>query len=282
MDNEQIKFNIPKLSIFARVGEGITPAGYKCELHFHDELEFLVIHEGEYAIEVDGKEHMARAGQIVFINSAVPHRTRATVPSCTSLVQFKEREYVSGEFSAVVKYSRRLLALADPQITVLESEELLSAIEDILRESVSDMRAGDFFIKSAVYKLLGILYREGILSNAEELLGVRNMQKIMPVLSHINEHFDEDLSLKSVSEMLNFDESYFCRLFKAATGTTFTEYLNFVRVCKAEKLLTRTDKSILEISEAVGFSSVSYFNRIFKKYRHLSPRAYRALLYENM
>ena len=79
--------------------------------------------------------------------------------------------------------------------------------------------------------------------------------------------------------MLNFDPSYFCRIFKQATGATFTEYINFVRVCKAERMLARSDVSILDISEAVGFSSVSYFNRIFKKYKSCSPRFYRGAKY---
>ena len=82
--------------------------------------------------------------------------------------------------------------------------------------------------------------------------------------------------------MLNFDPSYFCRIFKSAIGATFTEYLNFVRVCKAEKMLSRTNNSILDISEAVGFSSVSYFNRVFKKYRNCSPRAYRTTECKNI
>jgi YesN/AraC family two-component response regulator len=105
------------------------------------------------------------------------------------------------------------------------------------------------------------------------------VQKILPALSYINENYQEDLTLEEVSELLSFDPSYFCRIFKQATGATFTEYLNFVRVCKAEKLLAKTQRSILEISEAVGFSSVSYFNRIFKRHRGCSPRGYRSARY---
>ena len=127
-----------------------------------------------------------------------------------------------------------------------------------------------------------MLYRLGMLADADEMLAERDVQKILPVLSHINLNYYEDIKLSDASAMLNFDDSYFCRLFKSATGATFTEYLNFIRVCKAEKLLKKTKKSILEVSEAVGFSSLSYFNRIFKKYRHVSPRTYRGMLYQNI
>ncbi len=283
MQSERIKFNAPKLFVFAR-GNRLhsSEAGYKCEMHFHDELEFLLIYEGEYAVEIDGVEHIVKTGEIAFINSGVPHRTRAVIPTKSALVQFKERDYINPELSTVSKYSRKFLSLSNPPISIINSPEIFEAISDIVAETSESKQASDFFIRSSIYKILGLLYRDGVLINPEELLTLRNMQKVLPVLSHINEHYDEDLTLKAASQMLNFDESYFCRLFKNATGTTFTEYLNFVRVCKAEKLLNKTRDSILEISEAVGFSSVSYFNRIFKKYRHLSPRAYRTMLYKNM
>jgi AraC-like DNA-binding protein len=108
------------------------------------------------------------------------------------------------------------------------------------------------------------------------------VQKIVPALEYVNKSYAENVTLDTTSAMLGFDPSYFCRMFKSATGATFTEYLNFVRICKAEKLLSRTQKSILDISEEVGFSSLSYFNRVFKKYRNCSPRSYRLAEYKNV
>ena len=108
---------------------------------------------------------------------------------------------------------------------------------------------------------------------------MREVQKILPILSYINQSYAENITLEDASERLNFDPSYFCRIFKTATGATFTEYLNFVRISKAEKMLSKTRQSILEISEAVGFSSVSYFTRMFKKYRSCSPRVYHTAKY---
>ena len=81
--------------------------------------------------------------------------------------------------------------------------------------------------------------------------------------------------------MQNLNPSYFCRIFKRASGSGFIDYLNFVRICKSEKLLAAGTKSILDVSYDVGFSSVSYFNRIFKKYKNCTPTEYRRAQYEN-
>ena len=105
--------------------------------------------------------------------------------------------------------------------------------------------------------------------------------KIMPVLEYIDKHYSEALTLPELSKILNINEYYFCRLFKKMVNTSFVQYLNFVRVCKAEKMLLSTDKSISEISYETGFSSVSYFNRTFKKYKLSTPGNYRKIKYES-
>ena len=139
--------------------------------------------------------------------------------------------------------------------------------------------AYEIFVRSHVLGVIGYLYRNGILSNGEQVFASSAIQKILPVMTYINQNFAEDLSLEDMSAMLGFDRSYFCRIFKTATGATFTEYLNFVRICKAEKKLCDGEKSILDISSEVGFSSVSYFNKVFKKYKNCSPSFYRSAKY---
>ncbi len=284
MKNEKIKSNIPKL--FARVTGGkdviANTTGIIADWHYHDELEFLPVYSGELIIGFEDEELVARAGDVVFVNAGIPHMTYAEKPRASGLVQFRESDFVNGELPRIIRYSRKMHGIENTPVTIIHSEELLNAVTEIIEEGKANCPACDFFVKSGIYKALGILYRMGILKDADTMLAERDVQKILPVLSYVNTNYAEDVKLSDVAAMLSFDESYFCRLFKNATGSTFTEYLNFVRISKAEKLLKKTSKSILEISEAVGFSSVSYFNRIFKKYHYVSPRAYRGMLYQNI
>ena len=284
MYNEKVKSNISKL--FVKVSGGRDKMGETIGLisnwHYHDELEFLPVYSGELTIGFEDEVLTAREGDVIFVNAGVPHTTRSDVPHATGLVQFKESDFINGELPRIVRYSRKMHGIGHTPVTIIRSEELMNVVTEIIEEGRSGKPAADFFVKAAIYKTLGILYRMGILKDADEMLAERDVQKILPVLSHVNTNYAEDLKLSDVAAMLSFDESYFCRLFKNATGATFTEYLNFVRISKAEKLLKKSQKSILEISEAVGFSSVSYFNRIFKKYHLASPRAYRGMLYQNI
>lgn len=93
---------------------------------------------------------------------------------------------------------------------------------------------------------------------------------------YIDEHFsDPDLSLKDICSHLAISVSYFSSIFKAYTDLTFVEYLTERRIEKAKQLLKNTDKSIAEISEAVGYKEPHYFSMIFKKSTDMTPKNYR-------
>jgi AraC-like DNA-binding protein len=68
---------------------------------------------------------------------------------------------------------------------------------------------------------------------------------------------------------------YFCKMFKKATGLTFTDYLSRVRVEKAKALLLNPHLRISEIAYDVGFQSLTHFNRMFRKIVGQSPTVYR-------
>ena len=280
MKIENVKSNTPKLEINAVKCPPSRDVRKVAELHYHDELEFLPIYSGRFCCTVDGVDYIAEKGDIIFINSGVPHETSCLeVGTQNGLLQFRESAYTSSEIRRIIKYSVKFQNLDGEQVRILKSKELFDLIEEIMTECYEKRDAYEIFVRSHVLGVIGYLYRNGILSNGEQVFASSAIQKILPVMTYINQNFAEDLSLEDMSAMLGFDRSYFCRIFKTATGATFTEYLNFVRICKAEKKLCDGEKSILDISSEVGFSSVSYFNKVFKKYKNCSPSFYRSAKY---
>lgn len=281
MKNELVHSNIINTSVRAS-RTGVYSVGDISNVHYHDELELLLVLEGEMICTSCDKEYVAKEGEVIFINSRVPHSTSAKIPTRYGLLQFREGDFCDNEITKVIKYSLRFQSQTSYPVKIFSNSDLADAIENILAEAENRQKSYEIFIKSGIYRILGILYRENVLSDAERVYNTRAVQTVIPVLIHINNNYAENLTLESVSAEIGFDHSYFCRIFKKATGATFTEYLNFVRICKAEKLLLKTQDSVLSISEAVGFSSLSYFNRTFKKYRNCSPRVYRTVVCDNV
>ncbi len=96
--------------------------------------------------------------------------------------------------------------------------------------------------------------------------------------AYIRENQAENLSLSQVARAVNTSTFYFCKMFKKATGLSFTEYLSRVRVEKAKNLLLNPNLRVSEIAFEVGFQSLTHFNRVFKKVTGQSPTEYRANL----
>ena len=91
----------------------------------------------------------------------------------------------------------------------------------------------------------------------------------------ITEHQGEDLSLSEVARSVNMSAFYFCKVFKQATGLTFTDFLARIRVEKVKNLLLDPHKRISEVAFAAGFQSLSQFNRVFRKIAGEAPTTYR-------
>jgi AraC-like DNA-binding protein len=281
MKNEVVHASIPNLPI--HIAKGISgKKGNACEMHFHDEIELLKVTRGAILCTTANKTYRVCAGDIIFVNSRIPHYTTVDEDfSQTFLLQINADE-LSDDID--LKYLLRFISRGDKQAMVFKAceertLELCGYVDNIESEYQIRESAYETYIKANVFNILAFLYRNNALIDSSAFFDVKFIDKILPVLLYIEENYNEPVSLETVSNILNLNQQYFCRLFKKITNRTFTDYLNFVRVCKAEKLLSSTSKSVMEISLEVGFSSVSYFNRIFKRYESCTPTAYRKLKY---
>lgn len=101
-------------------------------------------------------------------------------------------------------------------------------------------------------------------------------QIIIKALQFINKNYQEKISLKDIETNLHVNASYFSTLFKQEMGVTFTDYLNSLKIEHACHLLTETNLSIIDVSLSTGFDDQSYFTKVFKKAKGMTPKAYRA------
>jgi AraC-like DNA-binding protein len=92
----------------------------------------------------------------------------------------------------------------------------------------------------------------------------------------IEEHSTEELSLGKVAKEVGINPTHLSEKFKQVTGEKFVDYIACARFEEARKLLEDVDLRTSEIAFAVGFQSLSQFNRVFKKLSGKSPTAYRA------
>ncbi len=87
----------------------------------------------------------------------------------------------------------------------------------------------------------------------------------------IAEHQHEDLTLSTVAQAVNMSAFYFCKMFKQATGLTYTDYLAHMRVEKVKQLLRDDGQPVSQAAFTAGFQSLSQFNRVFRRVAGEAP-----------
>lgn len=133
----------------------------------------------------------------------------------------------------------------------------------------------------AVVRLLAIFAAH--LSARSNQLVTQEAASEAPVITRarhfIAEHFAEEIALTDVARAVNTSPFYFCKLFKGATGLTFTDYLARVRVENVKQILLNPHKRVSEAAYEAGFQSLSQFNRVFRRVAGESPSVYRERLH---
>lgn len=276
MNSQIFSFNTPNLPIFVR-NEMCAKKGAFAPLHFHTELECNYVHKGKFICKVGDGEFIVNQGDIILLNSKVPHETEV-VEDGTELTTLIFHDYSAPQNTGNLQ---RFLMKTDTPVHILkngeaETAELSAYILNILREKEQKNRAYNYYLSAIIHLVIAFFHRIEFLTDNDNITRNLPLKKIIPAVEYIDQNYSEDISLDDLSRLLNITKQHFCKIFKKATGGTPTDYINFVRITNAEALL-KTEMSISEIAYAVGFSSLSYFNRIFKKSNFFSPHSYRRL-----
>ena len=256
-----------------------------CPWHIHDECEFIMVTEGQmflFTNENDEYKYIVEKGDIIFVNSRVPHKTQTFNDTYDMILQAN----LTLNTSRTYKYLFRYIDYTSTDATIFKNGTELNTLikeclDKITSENTTQDTPYDLFIKSYVTNIFALLYRYKIIKNPQDYFNARYVSRLIPVLNYINENYSEDISLDYVSSILNVNKSHFCRIFKQAINVPFVQYVNFVRTYNAAKLLLTTEKNVSEISEEVGFSSPSYFAKEFKNNIGCSPNHYKKMKFNN-
>jgi|SRR5450432_56805 AraC-like DNA-binding protein len=107
-------------------------------------------------------------------------------------------------------------------------------------------------------------------------LNSANNERINAVYEFVRNNYHKKISLADVAARVNMSEEYFSRFFSKSLMKSFFTFLNEYRINRACKLLIETEKQVTEICYQVGYESIPFFYRQFKKIKNMPPQTYRA------
>jgi len=154
---------------------------------------------------------------------------------------------------------------------------LRGMVESVSKMIIKDRGMDNFVIKYAVDvndAMDELSDNEGHALQQIKVMSTSN-SSIISAIEYIDGNLNKRLTLDQVSSKVYLSDYYFSKLFKRETGLSFSVYLNARKIQKAMILLKESDKSINDISDALGFTRLSYFSQTFKKYTGVAPTKYR-------
>ncbi|UUZ81322.1 response regulator [Paenibacillus sp. P26] len=158
----------------------------------------------------------------------------------------------------VKKIYEGLLFMMEDREEYLESAGKLDAIED--------------------FEELSLFYHSLFNEKLESMISQKNKEYsplVRNIVQHIEEHYKENISLKSLGEQFQVSANYISRLFNQEVGKGLFHFINEIRIEKAKELLKDYRYKIYEVSEMVGFNSQVHFAIVFQKYVGMAPKEYR-------
>lgn len=134
----------------------------------------------------------------------------------------------------------------------------------------------DFFVSNMVQELIVRIFQANVRktyrTETEELAGGKRLAYIV---HYIRENIRNPLTIKELSQKACMSESHFYKVFKQEMGISPTDFINEERVHHAAQLLKDASFNLTEVFLACGFTNRSYFNRLFKRFKGISPSTYR-------
>ena len=163
------------------------------------------------------------------------------------------------------------------QLEGYEKRCIESLLNEIFMEFRDKENYHELFIKANVLKILAIISRayDKNINPYKKIIMERYENSINLAIDYINKNYCNKIYLKEVCRISMMSPANFSPVFKQITGSTFTEYVNVLKVKKAKELLLQTDWSIRAVALELGFDNITYFNKLFKNNVGISPSKYR-------
>lgn len=256
---------------------------YEMPFHWHKETEIIRILSGSITIYLNEEAFHACSGDILWINQGVLHG--GTPADCVyECLVFDAAALLMA--SSVCRRYLNLLTGKKAEIRPFFSsdESFVRPLADRLFEYAKKGTPGsELATLGALFELFGTIYEnQYFVSESEnEIPDPDKIHVLKPVLEYIDHSYMQPVTLEELAKLAGMSPRYFCRFFDSYIHRTPIDYLNFYRIERACHFLSTSSWSITELAYRCGFNDSSYFVKIFKKYKGITPKQYQKMFAEN-
>ena len=253
--------------------------GIEAKLHRHDAWELYFVVHG-YGNRTAGDTLLPfAAGDVALIPPSMLHRWEYAPDSADTdgcirylMVAFNH-SLVKRCMEVFPELRNRLIGVPFPTDALKFGPESSRTIRKLLSEMNGLDELGRL---CAMFRLLPIIFTSSDHTLAGRPMRIeRDVRRMQQISAYVMAHYIHPISLEDIAAEVGMNRSAFCSYFKRCKGMTFSQFVTQYRLNTACELLKHSQKQVSEICYMVGFNDVPHFNRLFKKAKHISPKAYR-------
>jgi AraC-type DNA-binding domain-containing proteins len=258
-----------------------TNPRYEMPFHWHMECELVLVRKGTLLLLLDGNAVTLHESESILIPGGVLHG--GSPQNCVyECLVFDMEKIIHDTVICREKFRPFLSGSMHLKGCLTTDTEAGKKVVSIMDEMQRTLPGYEFITTGLLWEFFGYILRQNLYT--EQTQSEREWSKhtvqMKNVLRRIRTDYSSQLTLEALAAEAAMSPEYFCRIFHKITGKAPINYLNYYRIECASELLNSTDKQITEIALLCGFNDVSYFIKLFKRYKGVSPNTFRRLTQE--
>lgn len=252
---------------------------YKMQPHWHNEFEIIRVIQGQFSVFLNGTEYQLHSSDIILVEGGTLHNgnPKNCIYDCVVFDLNMLNNRKSDRISSIMMplFNRELginYRLVEKNSQVFET---ITAIFTVLK---TGYKYYELDIYSLLLKFFSLLYKENkFILNSSNPIRSRQTQNVIKLIEWIDNNYTETINLNKLSKISGLNEKYICRIFKEYTSKSPINYINELRISAACNELAIKGSNITTVAFNCGFNELSYFSKVFKRFKGITPKEYQKI-----
>ncbi|MEH1740620.1 MAG: AraC family transcriptional regulator [Fusobacterium varium] len=254
--------------------------GFRSHSHEYYQIFFIISGNEKEYISVGNKKIKLRDNELIFINRNILHEINMIKGKSINFIDIK----FDTENEEIISMLNEL-----PENINIRNDKIVDLFHDIKLYWKDESEYTEKIVSLEMELVLSLVLRELKPKNEKEKkeeklkklkrhikLKRENSDEItLKVIDYIEKNYKMGISLNELEKDLNYSKEYLCRCFKKNIDWTIIQYLNYIKIVEAMKLLKNMENSIELVSEILNFSSSQYFSKVFKQVVGITPKDFK-------
>ncbi len=248
------------------------------DLHLHDRIEIIFVLEGSVNVKIGKETYCLKENDLILVNTNELHSTRRTNDKNVLLALQINPEFYRNCFPKLRNMRFHCSDLSKESHGKDKFHIIKYYIANITWCLNKKNKGYELIIGSYLYLLGEHLinnFHYNVIEDKSKELTDKDFIRIKSIIDYTNENMERNVTLREIAEKQHLNYHFLSHFIKDKIGMSFQEYLNSIRLNKAVNMLVNSDDTITNIAYVSGFSSVNFFNGVFKKEHNCSPTEYR-------